>query len=255
MRRPKRSLRYIELAALLLILVVSALVFLPSLSGARESARRASCQNNLKQLGLVMKMFANESKGERFPPLSPVYGNWMMDPNAVWPEYVTDLNIFVCPSSPLSEERTFTLRATAEHPGAAEGARHADCVSSLFYIYTGYGLWSDEQAQVLFEAYLADPSRLIAQESLELAVPVWDNSDRVTLPGSAGVPVLWDRVFPDARFLSHEPAGGNVLHLDGHVQFVRYGYYNNSNFFPMTRLAVETFGAMLPRLSGDCYGL
>lgn len=254
MRPPKPTLRYIELAALLLIIVVSALIFLPSLSRAREGARRSSCQNNLKQLGLILKMFANESRGERFPRLSPVYGNWTMDLHAVYPEYATDLSIFICPSSPLSDNRMFTLRSTAEHPDAVKGARHPDCVSSLFYVYTGYGIWSDEQAKALFEAYLADPSRLIAQEDLELAVPVWANSDRATLPGATGVPVIWDRVFPDPRFMSHQPIGGNVLHLDGHVEFVRYSYYNNSNFFPMTRLSAETFGAMLPRLSGDCYG-
>lgn len=254
MRRSKGTLRYIELAALLLLIVVSALVFLPSLSRARESARRSSCQNNLKQLGLVLKMFAHESKGEHFPPLSPVYGNWMMDVNAVWPEYATDLNIFICPSSPLGEDRTFTLRATAEHPGATKGALHPDCVSSLFYVYAGYCIWSDEQAKALFEAYLADPSHLIAQENLDVAVPVWANSDRIRQPGAAGIPVIWDRVFPDPRFMGHQPPGGNVLHKDGHVEFVPYSYYNNSNFFPMTRLSAETFGAMLPRLSGDCYG-
>ncbi|MCL4692247.1 MAG: DUF1559 domain-containing protein, partial [Candidatus Hydrogenedentes bacterium] len=75
-------------------------VLLPALSRSREASRRASCQNNLKQMGLVFKMFANESKGEVYPPLSPHRDNWMVDATALYPEYLTDLEILVCPSSP-----------------------------------------------------------------------------------------------------------------------------------------------------------
>ena len=53
--------------------------------------------------------------------------------------------------------------------------------------------------------------------------------------------------------LSHLPAGINVLHLDGSVNFVRYSPLNNSSNFPATLLAAETFGADVPQLSMDCY--
>ena len=43
-------------------------ILLPALARARESARRSSCANNLKQRGLVMKMYASESKGHKYPP-------------------------------------------------------------------------------------------------------------------------------------------------------------------------------------------
>ena len=115
-------MRWGELIALLVIVVVAALIILPSLSRAREAARRASCPNNLKQLGLVTTMFASESPGRRFPPLSPSEGNWMIDMAAVYPEYLTDLSILVCPSSSLATQEPFVLRHNFEHPGAAEGA-------------------------------------------------------------------------------------------------------------------------------------
>jgi len=44
-----------------------------------------------------------------------------------------------------------------------------------------------------------------------------------------------------------------VLHLDGHVEFVKYSYYNNSDFFPVTRLSAETFGSVLPQMPMHCY--
>jgi len=57
----------------------------------------------------------------------------------------------------------------------------------------------------------------------------------------------------DEREFNHVPQGGNVLYMDGHVEFIKYSYYNNSSFFPITRISGETFGSVLPRLSCDCY--
>jgi len=98
-RQPRSAFTLIELLVVIAIIAILAAILFPVFAQAREKARSASCQSNLKQLSTAVMMY-KQDYDEKYPfagwtPNSIGTWDWQ---NSVAP-YVKNKGVYRCPSS------------------------------------------------------------------------------------------------------------------------------------------------------------
>lgn len=101
-RRPVNRLGFtlIELLVVIAIIALLLSIVLPALNKAKEYARKTICSNNQRQMGLALRIYAEENKGI-LPPQAATYWAWDI---SYW---TTDLilasggdkGVFYCPNN------------------------------------------------------------------------------------------------------------------------------------------------------------
>ena len=99
----RKAFTLIELLVVIAIIAILAAILFPVFARARENARRASCQSNLKQIGLGILQYAQDYD-ERMVPLyvdandanaSNGFRAW----SALAQPYIKSAQVFACPSN------------------------------------------------------------------------------------------------------------------------------------------------------------
>jgi len=120
-----RGFTLIELLVVIAIIAILAAILFPVFARARENARRASCQSNLKQIGLGIIQYTQDYD-ESFPNMvsngAPYYG-WMQ----LTQPYVKSYQLFQCPSETTSgSTQIVNTYANAYYPDKGVSLAEAD---------------------------------------------------------------------------------------------------------------------------------
>lgn len=113
MENRKKGFTLIELLVVIAIIAILAAILFPVFAQAREAARKASCQSNLKQIGAAAMMYATDNDGfvlREASSVSQIDINVLGEPvpvrgyaeayywHTLWLPYTKNSQIFFCPS-------------------------------------------------------------------------------------------------------------------------------------------------------------
>lgn len=201
----------IELLVVIAIIAILAAMLFPVFSRAREKARQASCQSNLKQIGLAFEMYKSDYDGTY---MHCRYGTLLRDPMDAtviiyysWAQllypYTSNWQILYCPSQ-----------------GDIQAYCHGGDVG-LFSYGRNLGYFNGDKATIynVADAGIPEPSTTV--NLFDCGACNRPGPRYIPWPGSGTLAVNWG-----GQSLSYAPSdvhneGSNFLFYDGHVKWAK----------------------------------
>ncbi|MBL7645075.1 MAG: DUF1559 domain-containing protein [Candidatus Hydrogenedentes bacterium] len=232
---PRRS--YVRPTAVAATIVLLSLPVLYALSKSREAARRSSTQGNMKQFGLIFKMYANESRGEDWPQLADADGAWVPDLAPWYGKLVTDPQFMVSEQHP---DRNRLKKALAEAWSSPRpDFEKAEEIVGESFAYLGYSTKDEAEFEALMRARAehrmpgegtvptgpGEPALQPLREGVERFMITDINNAGASSSAQSSIPVLIEIATWKHRKSDDDFKGTNVLYMDGHVAFVQLGTF------------------------------
>jgi len=250
----KSAFTLIELLVVIAIIAILASILFPVFARARENARKAACQSNLKQIGIAMIMYTQDYD-EKYP--SAANGGATDGPDGksnrwydvVNPYVKNKQQVWICPTAgPLRRyggSDGYTYGGYAYNVAGSQFNRNPFTGVGIANYGNGFGLTNFAQTPTYSPVSLAevqepsetvlasDPCSRSYHDFNYRAEFLYAWSDISYLPMLHGGPFNTadtDTATVDysvAELIAHPAGGGNYLFADGHVKYLQVSYANS----------------------------
>ncbi len=242
--RNQRGFTLIELLVVIAIIALLMGILMPALSVAREQGRRAVCAQNEKNTGLGLFMYANDSDGRL--PMNEV-DRWLFDVSYWTTDFILksggfDRHILYCPSWRQRDKIIFwrygenlpagtpETYATPEPQDTATRKNYHRIMGYFWFIDVvtprAHPPMSPDGQSKEWVRSLIRTKQPPAMVELIADVTASDGPDRTLADFSRATGGCWSRwqVYDRSNHLKKatKAAGGNILFVDGHVQWRKF---------------------------------
>jgi len=229
----------IELLVVIAIIAILAAILFPVFAQAREAARKASCQSNLKQIGNAWVMYVNDY--DETAPMNTWNSNvgggsemWQIMHIRAQP-YIKNLAVLRCPSDGTPEDAVDWTGVVQWSYGTAQAAARAGDKRAVefanSYASHWYGVWNMSEISAPADFFLA----------YEASHFLW--------PENVSGNFAWAKTGNgEPRFKANHQGQMNMLYADGHVKTVRCG-----QVFPCSRAGWRLDNISQPGETDGCW--
>jgi prepilin-type N-terminal cleavage/methylation domain-containing protein/prepilin-type processing-associated H-X9-DG protein len=208
----------IELLVVIAIIAILAAILFPVFAQAREQARKTTCLNHAKQIGIGLAMYRQDWDG------AGPFGGWPVSatgaanvhaPTSKYNEdwqftlqpYVKNGKMFRCPSDKVPFEKRpisylYNNNLNADHKPVVEAA--VENSSDVVCIFEGFGPSASSQ----MKTPPADMASVFPATAFR-EYTIWGSNGALLASANVGLP--------------RHQEGGNVIYFDTHAKYVRYG--------------------------------